>query len=311
MPRVPYYGGNITSAAMTNPVAPAKSLLQTVGETGVGMVLGSGFADLFKDPATDPKVQQARYFATQADAEQQKIEAARKAGEAQQTLGRDAGIVRAFRQPDTPLDKTAEAIAGAAQRALAAGADAKQVMAQVNTFALSLPGDAADQLGVRIQAILGGNYIKENESPSLARQDFVREDAQAATSKIEDGKLAMQKYGFDTKAATDRIDIATDAKTAVRGQDVSAGTARRGQDLTNQRAIEAQRRVADLAAQPTETVKTTTLDKGDKGSQPGALARAFGAQPKPARAPSKTEKTVTRRTAPNRVRFDAQGNVIK
>lgn len=233
MPTVPYYRGGISSGAVAHGPAPQASLLQTLasGAGSGGDALGSLIGRAFYDPEKDPRAQQAAYYKAQAEGEAFKNERATAGAQAAADFGRDSSIIRSFRQLDTPPEMTQRAISDALTRAIAGGADPKQTAAMLRAFGMSLGGDAGDEMSVRINSVLDGKYLNANESPSLARQDFVREDEQKADAEIEAGKRNMEKYGFDTASSDRRYNTDVDAGTQRRGQDVSAGTARRGQNL--------------------------------------------------------------------------------
>lgn len=227
MPIVPRYNGPISSSAVAYGPGAKPSLLDTLAN-GRGDFFGSALGRLFYDPEQDPRAQQAGLYKAQRDKEEYETGRMRTDDEATRNFSRDSAIVSGFRTPQTPVAETEKAINYALNQALATG-DPKQITPLLKAFALSM-GPAGDNLMVRANS-MDGAYLKAGESPSLERQDFVREDEQQADAETEQGKRAMEKYGFDTASSDRRYNTDVDAGVQRRGQDVSAGTARRGQDI--------------------------------------------------------------------------------
>jgi hypothetical protein len=230
MPQVPYYRGSVASGGVVHAPPPQASLLQALASGG-GDAFGSLIGRAFYNPENDPRAQQAAYYKAQTEAERAKTQRTAAGDRATADFGRDSAIVRGFRQPETPVDMTQEAIAGAYQRAIAAGADPKQITPLLKAFALSLGGDASDQMGVRVNSIMDGDYLGKGESPSLARQEALIDDEQRQELEVQKGDLALKKYGFDTQASTSRANNAADNATSRANNSSTVGASMRGQDL--------------------------------------------------------------------------------
>ena len=196
MPRAPYYSGSIAGGAQAY-AAPAKpSLLQQVLAPAAGMVLGEGLggmvAQRFRDPNTDPNAMLARQRRAEAIAKELEVERAQAAATALQDFG---GTTAAYTRelPERiganpsadQMGAVRRVMTGAYQGALAAGADPEQASALLNAFYLQFANGEGDNMMTRVNAA-GGTYIKADENPSLARQDFQREDNQVQATSIQD-----------------------------------------------------------------------------------------------------------------------------
>ena len=297
MPRLPYYAGPIASAAVTHVPPPQPGFLQSMlRDRGAG--LKSAIASAFYNPETDPDAQRARHYGAQADAEEYKLQRQQGADEALATAGdRFAEYGERVIPGVTPLEAIQAAAAKTITEAAAAGVDPKQSSFILRAFALSLPPQMADALGVRANSLLDGKYLGANGSPSLARQDFVREDEQqhegteweirAETDLQKEGIASGdRRYATDVGAATDRYDADLDYR---------ASRENNREDNYTSSFNNAYNRSFDEAtgAGGTQTVTTVTKDEGEKARNPNPIARAFGAQPTPGRPPSTTRTTVT------------------
>lgn len=291
MPVVPFYRGSNASPAQVFGGGPAKSPMQALLEGGKDSALSKGIAAAFYNPKSDPDVQRARLYGAQADKEAYDLERAQAGAAAVPEMQKQGGIAMAFQRSPLPGAKvdpegTANALIGAYQGALANNADPKIAASMLQSFMLQLPPDIADQVGVRVNSMINGNYIKSNESPSLARQDFVRDDEQAADQAKQDSVNAETRYGndLDYKASIYGTDVR--ASTDRRGQDVSARVQTRGQDVTDRRERDS------WDKPPTVETTVTTLDKGDPGKPASRGFFGIGARPEtPARLPAKTVTT--------------------
>lgn len=321
MPRVPYYNGGVSSQVMPAGFVAGRpdtaGMADDIGDT-VGMLAGRYFGKA----QTPAEKELARQRAAAAAVDEQKL----KDAQAQQSAAADtsgtldelnyrsgrgaptdpgmgtapvvlAGETPYSGPPATPMtpeqdtDKLRQLAVDATRRGLGAGGDVKQLSPILQSFLMSNGDDAGI---VRANAALEGKYLGEDQSPSLARQDTIREDKQQHDTETEDAKLRMQKYGFDTASADRRYNTNVDAGTQRRGQDLSAGTARRGQDVEHGDRVRGQDladgRARDAAGYTSTT--TTTKDAGAPAQNPGFVARMFGAQAAPGRAPSTTKTTV-------------------
>jgi hypothetical protein len=313
MARNPYYSGPIAS-----------TVLSTTGDMGSdggflhkfvnGGGADSALSSLFYNRKNDPDAQRADLYRAQTEAA--RAEMAQKQAEADaiargRTASTDLGsaadeYVQREGGPQMlgqSASKIAPVLFGQARDAIAKGADPKAVTAQMRAFALA-SGDP--NLMVSVNSALEAKYLGENESPTIGRQDLIREDKQEFEGGQNDADRALKKYGFNLESGDRRYNTDTDARVQMRGQDVSAGTTRRGQDMTDNRA----RANADKAHKDdlgTETVQVTTVDKGSTGAP--AKHKLFGVfgQDVPAvapRAPSKTVKTVKRPVGPKKLVYD-------
>lgn len=283
MPRSPFFSGPIASAVMPQSPVMRQTGLDPRTAERIGNSIGGVFERYFYDEDKDPEAQRAKLLAAQRANQEEELAASGRANNARTSLSGDLaeygyrGGASAPTSPalgTTPYDiaetipsdapaaapgssKPVTAVAGSAlQRALASGGDSKELTPIMRAFMLS----AGDDEGiVRTNAALEAKYLGNNQSPSLARQDTVREDEQAQDMAKHDGDLRMRKYGFDTASADRRYDTDTDAGTQRRGQDITAGTQRRGQDMTDDRTRDiADKRIAAAA----DTVQTvTTVDR--------------------------------------------------
>ncbi len=299
MPRNPYYSGPIASASVAHGPAPGPSFLETAFRDG-GKGLKSAIAQAFYNPEADPDFQRARHYGAQADAEQYKLERTQGADEALAGLGPTMSEYRERTLPSTSVDAVANVAAGAIMRAVSEGVKPEDATAVMRAFALSLPGDMADDVGVRVNSLLAGQYLGENQSPSLARQDFVREDEQTQQTHGWEMEDETKRRGQDIESGDRRYSSDTSAAASRYSADASAGASRYGHDLDYRASRENNTEDhdrTDRREQGSETVQTVTVDKGDKGEKPGMIARLFGAEETPARLPSKTTRTVKRPTA--------------
>lgn len=326
MPRVPYFNGSLTSRVSTPGYTPPPSYDGVVDSVGDAV---SGMAERYFGKKREAARQAAeqeltRQRAAAAAVDEQKVAEAQAADDARSQMSSTLDEVnyRAGRgsptDPNlgtapvqitepapsngpaaTPMtaDQEAEKLrglaTGAAQTALGAGGDVKKISPLLQSFLLTNGDDAGI---VRANAALEGKYLGEDQSPSLQRQDQIREDKQQHDTEKNDADLRMKKYGFDVESRDRRYNTDVDAGTARRGQDLSAGTARRGQDIEHgdrargQDMADARARDANGYTQTT----TTTKDPGEKPSNPNFVQRMFGAQAAPGRAPSTTKTTVRR-----------------
>jgi len=296
MPRLPYYAGPIASSSVVHVPTPQPGFLQSMLRGGGGG-LKSAIASAFYNPETDPDAQRARHYGAQADAEEYKLQRQQGADEALATAGDHLGE---YSERIIPGTTPAAAVQAAAARtitdAAAAGVDPKQSSFILRAFALSLPPQMADALGVRANSLLDGKYLGANESPSLARQDFVREDEQqhegteweirAETDLREAGiESGDRRYATDVGAATDRYDADLDYR---------ASRENNREDNFTSGFNNAYNRSFDAAAGGGEqTVETVTVDKGEPARRPNAIQRAFGARETEGRPPSKTTTKTT------------------
>lgn len=229
MPRNPYFSGSVASDNMVRGPAPQPGVMQGVISPVLQAIVGAqGSA---QDRQTEQQrrevlAQQARLYGAQADQEAYKGQQAQRADSAIQGLGSTIGEY-GQRTQGMELDPTQQRTLGdimvsAFEGAVSGGADPKVAMQMVTPM---IAASGNDELMVRLNAA-AGKYLGANESPSLARQDFVREDIQAFDAGQADQERALKKYGLDQESGDRRYDTDTDAGVAIRGQNVTASTSR-------------------------------------------------------------------------------------
>jgi hypothetical protein len=306
MARNPYYSGRIGTGTQSAIGQTFRPFADSLHEFAAGDDSSNLFKSIFYKRENDPDAQLADYRRAQTDAERQKIDAANRGVEAGQTfnstLGELTDRVGGPQQVGANASKMLPVVLGHLQTGVANGMDPKEAAAAAKIWAAST-GDAG--VIAAVQSGIEGKYLGENESPTIARQDAIRDDNQAFEANKQEADLRLKKYGFDIESADRRYNTNVDASTARRGQDVSAGTARRGQDIgsTDQRRGQdmTDARARDTAYGATTTV--TTKDPGSKGRSP-ALWGLFGDKGEPSRAPSTTKVTTRAPATPKRMVYD-------
>lgn len=329
MPRVPYFNGSVSSRVQPMGYVPQQPNTSEMSDS-IGDSI-SGMAERYfgrKQAAAREAAEQelARQRAAAAAVDEQKVQQGQDADSARSGLsstldelnyrsGRGApsdpnvgtgpvqiaapapydGPAATPMTPDEEQAKLRTLGSAAAGTALGAGGNVKQISPVLQAFLMTNGDDAGI---VRANAALEGKYLGEDQSPSLQRQDAIREDKQQHDTNKNDADLRMKKYGFDLESGDRRYNTNVDAGTARRGQDASAGTARRSQDLEHGDRVRGQD-MGDARAREaggyTQTT-TTTKDPGQPASNPNFVQRMFGAEQKAARNPSTTKTTVRRPT---------------
>jgi hypothetical protein len=271
MPRNPYFSGSVASDNFARGPAPQQGFMQGVVSPVMQAILGAqGSAQDRKTDAQRAEVlaQQARLYGAQADQEVYTGQRAQQGDAAIGTLGSTIGEY-GERVQGMDLDATQQRTLGdimvsAFEGAVGGGADPKVAMQMIMPMVAS---SGNDELVVRLNAA-AGKYLGANESPSLARQDFVREDVQAFDADQAEQKRALEKYGLGLESGDRRYNTDVDAGVAIRGQNVTASTSRANNrdDNATSRGNNAYNttyngRIAlrgqDVAAQGTTTTATT------------------------------------------------------
>lgn len=321
MPRNPYFSGSVASDNFVRGPAPQPSFMQGVVSPVLQAVMGArGTAQERQADAQRAEVlaQQARLYGAQADQEAYKGQRAQQGDAALQGLGSTIGEYGQRTQGMT-LDPTQQRTLGdilvsAFEGAVSGGADPETARAMIMPM---LASTGNDELMVRLNAA-AGKYLGANESPSLARQDAVREDVQAFDAGQADQERALKKYGFDLESGDRRYNTDVDAGVARRGQDVSAATSRQNNrdDNTTSRYNNAysttyQGAVAmrgqDVGAQGSTT---TATQYGPDGKPTGSVKKVTAPPPARPAAARPAAPAPAAPAAPRRLKYNpATGRV--
>lgn len=228
MPRSSFYDGNVASTGMTYAVPPNLGGLQTVmaDSGGLGEVVKKLFERATYKPENDPKAQQARYYAAEADKTSTEAGHLRAADSviseaAQNLLGQPGGVTPAGLQEF--IGKTAPYVK-----------DWKDYGGIIQQFISTTPGAADNPILKNALTMSLGGIDKNKDLTATDHATRVAQEAKVDRDKIEyEHRDRVLNVQTDASTAMRGQDIG--ASTAMRGQDVGASTAMRGQDLTDAR----------------------------------------------------------------------------
>lgn len=314
MPRVPYYSGSIGSAVLPQSPVPQQPDYEGLAND-VSRSIASAFGYM-----RDAKAQKelSRQRAAAAAVDEQKVAEARAGQDARSRLAStlDELSYRSGGPPNNaqagtstppiaesyPYEADPQALAAAEaaaptrlrQLAVKAYRDAAGAGGDKDTIKTLLPilqafnlehGD--DGAIVQTNAALDGKYLGKEESPSLGRQDFIREDEQAHDMAKKQDELRMQKYGFDLEhtdrrystdvsAATSRANNAATVGESARAHDIEHVDRRRGAYESNyldMLKFYTPERAATLKTEATPQGKKTSKVVVEKGRRQPAVAK--------------------------------------
>lgn len=264
MPRVPFYSGSIASAVL--PQSPVRELPDYDRLTrDVSNSIGEAFGFARQNKAAKDL---ARQRAAAAAVDEQKVEQAKAAAGARSKLAstldelayRSGGPPPAgstFVNTATPPIAESYPVTGQDPAAVEAAAEAqparlRQLVMQAYRDAAGSGGNAMENGGasallpivqsffagqgddaniVRANAALDGKYLAEDASPSLQRQDTIREDKQSHDMDKQQNDLRMKKYGFDVESRDRRYNTDVDASTSRANNASSVGEQARAHNL--------------------------------------------------------------------------------
>lgn len=266
MPRVPYFQGNIASAAQTQVTPNAPSYLEAAGDG-----LARGFSGLFRG---DGNAARDDLYSAQAGEAR-----ARTAGEVTKNnvaLGQSQSVRGLgdadLGDPDT--EHLFQSASTAYNAAVAQGADPKMAM-QALSGKLALYGKAGDDVTSRLVYVFSGGKGLASEGGSEA----IGTDAQAGFNAAYDARAtadkeresATQRYGFDTQATTSRSNNAEDNATSRSNNAATNGTS-----LTTAKMREANQRLTDDRLRDSQSDMTTTTEVTPAVAASGAHGGWFG-----------------------------------